>query len=62
MWRKFHLQFIQKNPAEARAIYYDREEIVQLLFRAGFRQVVIQGLSIPATPHSGVFSLIAATK
>ena len=62
MWRRFHLQFVQKNPIEARAIYYDREEIVQLFFKAGFRQVIIQGLSVPATPHSGVFSLIAATK
>jgi ubiquinone/menaquinone biosynthesis C-methylase UbiE len=62
MWRRFHLQFVQKNPVEARAVYYDREEIVQLFFKVGFRQIIIQGLSVPATPHSGVFSLIAATK
>jgi len=62
LWRRMHLQFIQKNPVEARAVYYDREEIVQLFFRVGFRQVVIQGLNVPAKPHSGVFSLIAATK
>ena len=61
-WRKFHLQFIQKNPAEARAVYYDREEMIEFFFRAGFRQVIVQGLSVPATPSSGVFSLIAATK
>jgi ubiquinone/menaquinone biosynthesis C-methylase UbiE len=62
IWRKLHLQFVQKKPAEAHALYYDREDIIELFFRAGFRQVIIQGLSIPATPHSGVFSLIAATK
>jgi ubiquinone/menaquinone biosynthesis C-methylase UbiE len=62
LWRKLHLQFVQKNPTEARAIYYDRDEIVKLLFQVGFRQVIIQGLNVPATPHSGVFCLIAATK
>jgi ubiquinone/menaquinone biosynthesis C-methylase UbiE len=62
IWRKFHLQFVQKNPTEARAIYYDREEIIDLLFKVGFRQVVIQGLSASATSRPGVFSLIAATK
>jgi ubiquinone/menaquinone biosynthesis C-methylase UbiE len=62
IWRKLHLQFIQKNPAEARAVYYDREEMIEMLFRAGFRQVIVQGLSVPAKPGSGVFSLIAATK
>jgi ubiquinone/menaquinone biosynthesis C-methylase UbiE len=61
-WRKLHLQFVQKNPTEARAIYYDRDEIVEMLFRVGFRQVIIQGLSIPAKPDLGEFSLIAATK
>jgi ubiquinone/menaquinone biosynthesis C-methylase UbiE len=62
IWRQFHLRYIQKNPIEARAVYYDREEIIQLFFKAGFRQVIIQGLSVPAAFHSGVFSLIAATK
>ena len=62
LWRKLHLQFIQRNPVEAHAVYYDREEIIELLFKVGFRQVIIQGLNVPATPHSGVFSLIAATK
>jgi ubiquinone/menaquinone biosynthesis C-methylase UbiE len=61
-WRKMHLQYIQKNPAEARALYFDREEIIELLFKAGFRQVIIQGLNVPAAPNSGIFSLIAATK
>jgi hypothetical protein len=56
------LQYVQKNPAEARAIYYGRDEIIDLLFKVGFRQVIIQGLNVPAKPHSGVFSLIAATK
>ncbi len=62
LWRKMHLKYIQKNPAEAEATYYDREEIIGLLFKAGFRQVIIQGLSVPVSPYSGVFSLIAATK
>jgi ubiquinone/menaquinone biosynthesis C-methylase UbiE len=62
LFRRMHLRYVQKNQAEARAISYDQEEIIQLLFKAGFRQVIIQGLTIPATPHSGVFSLIAATK
>jgi ubiquinone/menaquinone biosynthesis C-methylase UbiE len=62
IWTRFHLQFIQKNPTEARAIYYDREEIINLLFKVGFRQIIIQGLNTPAKSHPGVFSLIAATK
>ncbi|NLT65809.1 MAG: methyltransferase domain-containing protein [Acidobacteria bacterium] len=62
IWRRIHLQFIQKNFIEARAVYYDREEVIGLFFKAGFQQVLIQGLNVPASPHSGVFSLIAATK
>lgn len=62
LWRKAHLRFIQKNQIEARAVYFDREQIIQLLFHAGFRQVIVQGLNVPATTHSGVFTLIAATK
>ena len=60
--KKMHLRYVQKNPAEAGAVYYDREEILQLLFGAGFRQIIIQGLNAPASPNSGVFCLIAATK
>ena len=52
----------KKNDAEAAAVYYDQEEIISLLFQAGFRQVIIQGLNVPANAHSGVFSLITATK
>jgi ubiquinone/menaquinone biosynthesis C-methylase UbiE len=62
LWRNMHLRYIQKNPIESRAIYYDREEIIEMLFHAGFRQVIVQGLSVPESRHSGVFSLIAATK
>jgi len=62
LWRKLHLQYIKKNPIEARAVYYDREEIIKVLFKVGFRQVIIQGLNVPAKSSSGVFSLIAATK
>jgi ubiquinone/menaquinone biosynthesis C-methylase UbiE len=61
-FRRSYLRYVQKNPAEADAVYYDREDIIRLLFEAGFRQVVIQGLNVPTSPHSGVFSLIAATK
>lgn len=60
--RSLHLRYVQKNPAEAEAVYYDRDELIRLLFEAGFRQVVIYGLKIPATPHHGVPSLVAATK
>jgi ubiquinone/menaquinone biosynthesis C-methylase UbiE len=60
--RNLHLRYIQKNPAEARAIYYDQDEIIELLFRTGFRQVIVQGLNSPVSPYSGIFSLIAATK
>jgi hypothetical protein len=60
--KKMHLRYVQKNQAEADAVYYDQEEIIQLLFKAGFRQVIIQGLSAPDARHAGVFSLIAATK
>ena len=60
--KNFHLRYVQKNPTEALAVYYDRDEIIELFFRAGFRQVIIQGLKVPESPHSGVFSLIAATK
>jgi ubiquinone/menaquinone biosynthesis C-methylase UbiE len=61
-WKKLHLRYVQKNPAEARAIYYGQEEIIALFFGSGFRQVIIQGLSVPKSRHSGIFSLIAATK
>jgi len=60
--KRMHLRYIQKNAAEAGAIYYDQEEIIQLLFKAGFRQVIIKGLSSPESRYGGVFSLIAATK
>jgi ubiquinone/menaquinone biosynthesis C-methylase UbiE len=62
IWRRLHLRYVQKNPVEAGAMYYDREELIEMLFRAGFRQIIIYGLNAPASPHSGVFSLVAATK
>ena len=62
LWRRMQLQYVQRNPTEARDLYNDREEIIELLFKVGFRQVIIQGLNVPAAPYSGVFSLIAATK
>jgi ubiquinone/menaquinone biosynthesis C-methylase UbiE len=62
IWKKIHLQYIQKNSTEAHAVYFDREEIIKMLFDVGFRQVIIQDLIVPASAKSGVFSLIAATK
>lgn len=61
-WMQFQLRYVQKKPSEAEGTYYDREEIIGLLFQTGFRQVIVQGLKSPASPERGVFSLIAATK
>ncbi len=61
-WQNLHLRLVQRNSAEAQGVYYDQEEIIQMLFEAGFRQVVIQGLKVPSSLHQGVFSLVAATK
>jgi ubiquinone/menaquinone biosynthesis C-methylase UbiE len=61
-WRKFHLRLVQRNPAEAKGVYYDQEQLIQMLFETGFRQVVIQGLRSPSSRNQGVFSLVAATK
>ncbi len=60
--RKFILKYVRKNPAEAEGVYYDREDLIRLLFEVGFRQVVVQGLKVPRSPDEGVFSLVAATK
>lgn len=62
IWKKLYLKYIKKNEVEAAAVYYDRDETIALLFQAGFRQVIIQELNVPANAHSGVFSLITATK
>lgn len=61
-WRRFHLRFLQGNALEAQGVYYDQEEIIDLVFEAGFRQIVIQGLKSRPTRQTGAFSLIAATK
>jgi ubiquinone/menaquinone biosynthesis C-methylase UbiE len=62
-WRKkLHLHYVKKNPAEAQGVYYDQEDLIQLFFAAGFRQVILQGLSAPKTRHCGFFTLVAATK
>jgi len=61
-WKNVQLRYLQKNPAEADGIYYDQERLIDLVFGAGFRQVIIQGLKVRSSPHEGVFSLIAATK
>jgi ubiquinone/menaquinone biosynthesis C-methylase UbiE len=61
-WEKMVIRYVYKNPAEAEGIYYDKEEMIRLLFEAGFRQVVVYGLKAPESPHDGVFSLVAATK
>jgi hypothetical protein len=36
--------------------------MIDLIFHAGFRQIIIQGLKAPSSPHEGIFSLIAATR
>jgi ubiquinone/menaquinone biosynthesis C-methylase UbiE len=60
--KRLHLRYIQKNPVEAGARYYEREELIQFLYQAGFRQIIIYGLNAPLSINSGVFSLITATK
>ena len=60
--RRIRLKYIQKNPSEADGVYYDQEQLLELLFAAGFRQVIIQGLKDRKASHQGVFSLVAATK
>jgi ubiquinone/menaquinone biosynthesis C-methylase UbiE len=62
LWRQARRKYLKKDDAGDDAAYYDREEIIALLFEAGFRQVIIQGLNLPASGRSGVFSLITATK
>ncbi len=61
-WKKFVIRYAQKNPPEAMGVYYDHEEMIQMAFDAGFRQVVIQELKTPRFHGDGVFSLVAATK
>lgn len=61
-FKKLQLRYIHKNPAEAQGIYYDTEEMIQLLFNAGFRQVIIQELKARSSPRDSVYSLVAATK
>jgi ubiquinone/menaquinone biosynthesis C-methylase UbiE len=60
--KQLQLRYAQKNSVEAGGAYYDREEMIRLLFDAGFRQVIIQGLTAPSRQNHGVFCLIAATK
>ena len=60
--RRLYMRYVQKNRAEADGNYLDRESMIDLLFSAGFRQVILQGLKVASSPHEGVFSLIAATK
>jgi ubiquinone/menaquinone biosynthesis C-methylase UbiE len=62
MWKRLQLRYIKKNEAEAAAVYYDQEEIISLLFKAGFRQVIVQGLNEPSSAVPGTFCLITAIK
>lgn len=62
MWKRFYLKYMQKKSFEAEGIYYDREQMISLLFAAGFRQVIVQGLRKQNSSHHGVFSIVAATK
>jgi ubiquinone/menaquinone biosynthesis C-methylase UbiE len=61
-FKKLHLKYIQKNPEEAEGVYYDREEIIEMVFAAGFRQVIIQGLNQANSPDRGTFCIVAAMK
>lgn len=61
-WRKAHLRWVQKKPTEAEGQYPDRELLIRLLFDAGFRQVIIEGMRVPKSHSEGVFSLVVATK
>jgi len=61
-WRWANLKYIKKNPTAADTVYPDREHLIQSLFGAGFRQVVIQEMTSPTKMRPGVFSLFAATK
>lgn len=61
-WKKLCIKYVQKNPDEALGVYFDREELIRLMFGAGFRQVVIQGLKQQSAIVGEVFSLVAATK
>jgi ubiquinone/menaquinone biosynthesis C-methylase UbiE len=61
-WKQLQLRYVQKKPGEADCVYYDRESLIQLLFAAGFRQVVLQGLKVRTSDEDGVFSLVTATK
>lgn len=61
-WKKLRIKYVHKNPDEALGVYFDREELIQLVFGAGFRQVVIQGLRQQGAISGEVFSLVAATK
>jgi ubiquinone/menaquinone biosynthesis C-methylase UbiE len=60
--KKLQLRYVKKSPIEAEGVYYDQEQMLQLLFDAGFRQVIIQGLKSRRSDRQGVFSLMAATK
>jgi ubiquinone/menaquinone biosynthesis C-methylase UbiE len=60
--KNLQLKYLQKNPTEAEAVYYDQDDLIGLLFAAGFRQVVVQELQSKRSGNAGVFSLIAATK
>jgi ubiquinone/menaquinone biosynthesis C-methylase UbiE len=60
--RWVRLKYIHKNPTEADTVYPDREELIQSLFGAGFRQVIIQEMNSPTPTQPGVFNLTAATK
>lgn len=62
LWESLKMRYIEGSPAEARGVYYGREEMIGLLRDAGFRQVIVQELKGAASPRMPVFSLVAATK
>lgn len=62
LWESLKIRYIEGSPAEARGVYYGREEMICLLRDAGFRQVIVQELKKATSPRAPVFSLVAATK
>jgi ubiquinone/menaquinone biosynthesis C-methylase UbiE len=62
LWERLKIRYIEGSPAEARGVYYGREETIRMLRAAGFRQVIVQELKAAASPRMPVFSLVAATK
>ena len=62
LWHWVHKKCILKSPAESDTAYSGREELIESLFHAGFRQVILQEKNLTTAARPGVFNLIAAMK